>query len=287
MLRTLIADDEPPARKRLRRMLKPLVDENKLEIVAEACDGVETLELLGKHEIDLLFLDIRMPELDGFEVLKKLDKDRQPVVIFTTAYDNYALKAFEANAVDYLLKPIDKKRLEESVGRAEQLNRASDSKTGEESRLNKLLDWLDNQEAETAAKDKTSVKESGERTYMRQISIPYRDRILVVPVHRLISAEINEGITRLCILDDSQESPKQRIRQHIVNYTLEQLEEHLHPDAFMRIHRSAIVQVDRIQEMIPWFSGRYKLILAGNHEVIASRERSKLLKERLMVDLKK
>lgn len=288
MLRTLIADDEPPARKRLRRMLKPLVDENKLEIVAEACDGVETLELLGKHEIDLLFLDIRMPELDGFEVLKKLDKDRQPVVIFTTAYDNYALKAFEANAVDYLLKPIDKKRLAESVSRAEQLNQTSDSKVDEESRLNKLLDWLDNQEAEEAtAKGKTNPKGHSEKTYMRQISIPYRDRILVVPVHRLISAEINEGITRLCILDESQESPKQRIRQHIVNYTLEQLEEHLHPDAFMRIHRSAIVQIDRIQEMIPWFSGRYKLILAGNHEVIASRERSKLLKERLMVDLKK
>ncbi len=137
------------------------------------------------------------------------------------------------------------------------------------------------------ADDNQKGGKSGEKTYMRQISIPYRDRILVIPVHRLISAEINEGITRLCILDDAQEIPKQRIRQHIVNYTLEQLEEHLHPDAFMRIHRSAIVQVDRIQEMIPWFSGRYKLILAGNHEVIASRERSKLLKERLMVDLKK
>ncbi|MEM8485263.1 MAG: response regulator transcription factor [Bacteroidota bacterium] len=283
MLKTLIADDEPPARKRLRRMLKPLIDEKRIEVVAEACDGIETLELLEKHDVDLLFLDIRMPELDGFEVLKKLPAGQQPVVIFTTAYDNYALKAFEANAVDYLLKPIEKKRLAESVARAEQLRSAtSDDTLPRDERLNKLLDWLDNHEVATAP-----AAEKDDKNYMRQISIPYRDRILVVPVHRLVSAEINEGITRLCILSDAQESPKQRIRQHIVNYTLEQLEEHLHPDAFMRIHRSAIVQIDHIQEMIPWFSGRYKLILSGTHEVIASRERSKLLKERLMVDLKK
>ena len=282
MLKILIADDEPPARKRLRKMLKPLIDAERVEIVAEAQDGVETLELLGKHEIDLLFLDIRMPEMDGFEVLKKLDANINPIVVFTTAYDNYALKAFEANAVDYLLKPIDKDRLAESVGRAEQLSQTSEVKASEDERLNKLLDWLDGQEAEMA----TTKTKSGKQ-YMRQISIPYRDRILVVPVHRLISAEINEGITRLCILNDAQDNPKQRIRQHIVNYTLEQLEEHLNPDGFMRVHRSAIVQIDHIQEMIPWFSGRYKLILAGNHEVIASRERSKLLKERLMVDLKK
>ncbi len=266
-------------------MLKPLVDENRLEIVAEACDGFEALELLDKHDVDLLFLDIRMPELDGFEVLKKLKTDKPPVVVFTTAYDNYALKAFEANAVDYLLKPIDKQRLEESVKRAEQLSKAADSKTAEDSRLNKLLEWLDKQEE--ATEDKAPEEGKEDRSYMRQISIPYRDRILVVPVNRLVSAEINDGITRLCILSESNENPKNRIRQHIVNYTLEQLEEHLNPDGFMRVHRSAIVQLDHIQEMIPWFSGRYKLILAGSHEVIASRERSKLLKERLMVDLKK
>jgi len=279
MLKTLIADDEPPARKRLRRMLKPLIEENRLKIVAEACDGFETLDLLGKHEVDLLFLDIRMPELDGFDVLKKLETTRPPIVVFTTAYDNYALKAFEANAVDYLLKPIDKKRLAESVSRAEQLSKAAEGKAAEDGRLNKLLAWLDQQESEA--------EEQSEKIYMRQISIPYRDRILVVPVHRLVAAEINEGITRLCILSESQDNPKQRLRQHIVNYTLEQLEDHLNPDGFMRVHRSAIVQLDHIQEMIPWFSGRYKLILAGSHEVIASRERSKLLKERLMVDLKK
>ena len=283
MLRTLIAEDEPPARKRLRKMLKPLETDGRIEVVGEASDGVEALDILKKEAVDLLFLDIRMPELDGFDVLKRLKKEHQPIVIFTTAYDNYALKAFEANAVDYLLKPIDKKRLLESVGRAEKVSKGADDRSLEEQRLNKLLDWLDSKEV-TMPSDKAASEGS---TYMRQISIPYRDRILVIPVERLVSAEINEGITRLCTIAEGNEAPKPRVRQHIVNYTLEQLEEHLDPSMFMRVHRSSIVQIDHIQEMIPWFSGRYKLILAGQHEVIASRERSKQLKERLMVDLKK
>ena len=282
MLRILVVDDESPARARLRKMLKPLEAEGRIDVIGEAGDGVEALDFLGNNQVDLVFLDIRMPEIDGFGVLKKLDKKDKPVVVFTTAYDSYALKAFEANAVDYLLKPIQKKRLHESIERAEQWKQAAGS--SDDTRLNKLLDWLDNQPDEEEPKKKGK---EGPVRYMQQISIPYRDRILVVPVERLVSAEINDGITRLCILTEQGDSPKPRIRQHIVNYTLEQLEDHLNPKAFMRIHRSAIVKIDHIHEMIPWFSGRYKLVLSGNHEVIASRERSKLLKERLMVDLKK
>jgi len=282
MLHILVVDDEPPARARLKKMLKPLQAEGRIEVVGEAGDGVEALDFIEKNKVDLLFLDIRMPEVDGFGVLKRLGDQDKPIVVFTTAYDSYALKAFEANAVDYLLKPIQKKRLVESIERAEQWKQASGA--SDDTRLNKLLDWLENQPDEDEPKKKTK---GGRVRYMQQISIPYRDRILVVPVERLVSAEINDGITRLCILTDQGDSPKPRIRQHIVNYTLEQLEDHLDPKAFMRIHRSAIVKIDHIHEMIPWFSGRYKLVLSGNHEVIASRERSKLLKERLMVDLKK
>ena len=282
MLNILVVDDEPPARARLRKMLKPLQAEGRIEVVGEAGDGVEALDFIEKNKVDLLFLDIRMPEIDGFGVLKQLGNENKPIVVFTTAYDSYALKAFEANAVDYLLKPIQKKRLVESIERAEQWKQAAGA--SDDTRLNKLLDWLENQPDEEGSKKKTK---GGRVRYMQQISIPYRDRILVVPVERLVSAEINDGITRLCILTDQTDSPKPRIRQHIVNYTLEQLEDHLDPKAFMRIHRSAIVKIDHIHEMIPWFSGRYKLVLSGSHEVIASRERSKLLKERLMVDLKK
>ena len=285
MLHILVVDDEPLARARLRKMLKPLEGEGRIEVVGEAGDGVEALDFLADNQVDLLFLDIRMPEIDGFGVLKRLKQENKPVVVFTTAYDSYALKAFEANAVDYLLKPIQKKRLIESIERAEQRKQAADAAPAEEDiRLAKLMEWLENQSDE---QQPTKNTKGNDGRYMRQISIPYRDRILVVPVDRLVSAEINDGITRLCILTEQGDSPKPRIRQHIVNYTLEQLEDHLDPKAFMRIHRSAIVKIDHIHEMIPWFSGRYKLVLSGNHEVIASRERSKLLKERLMVDLKK
>ena len=283
MLRVFIVDDEDPARKRLVKMLKPYEQEDRIKIVGQARDGVETLDFFKENEADLLLLDIRMPEIDGFGVLERLPVENRPIVIFTTAYDEYALKAFDANATDYLLKPIAKGRLQKAIEKGEHLFRASThARQMNEERLGKLLDWLEDQEATAKPQSNTASQE-----FMSQISIPYRDRILVVPVEHLVSAEILEGITRLCILVDQQDQKKERIRQHIVNYTLEQLEDYLDPGHFMRVHRSAIVCTDHIREMIPWFSGRYKLILSGNHEVISSRERSKLLKERLMVDLKK
>jgi len=265
-------------------MLAGMVAEGRLDIVAEASDGVEALEIVQKQPIDLLFLDIRMPELDGFEVLERIEKASMPVVVFTTAYDNYALRAFEANAIDYLLKPIERERLEESVARAERAAGTHEERQENDDRLARLLDWMENQTVRTGA----SVPLPGSPApFMRQISIPYRDRILVIPIERLASAEINESITRLYIITEPTDPSKNRVRQHIVNYTLEQLEEHLDPGTFIRVHRSAIVHIEHIKEMIPWFSGRYKLILTGGHEVIASRERSKVLKDRLMVDLKK
>ncbi len=277
MLRVLIVDDEAPARKRLHKLLQPIVKQGRLEIAGEAEDGVAALEKLAEVPLDLLFLDIRMPELDGFDVLERIPPDRHPVVVFTTAYDAYAVRAFEANAVDYLLKPIAKERLEEAVARAERIRQAPERQQVSEERLAKLLDWV---EAQAAAQQQPAPKP---HAYLDQLSIPYRDRILIVPVERLITAEISEGITRLFVLSEDGGGPRPRLRQHVVNYTLEQLEASLDPAAFMRVHRSAIVQLHAIREMIPWFSGRYKLILAGDHEVIASRERSRTLKERLML----
>lgn len=276
MLRVVIVDDEPPARKRLRRLLAPLVEAGRLTVVAEAGDGFEALATLEKHPADLLFLDIQMPEMDGFDVVERLDPATRPRVIFTTAYDEYALRAFEANAVDYLLKPIARDRLAEAVARVEEHHRRPDGRVLDEERLARLLDWM-----EARAEAERTPAPSPDQ-YLQQLSIPYRDRILIVPVERLVSVEINEGITRLYILDEAN-GGKTHLRQHIVSYTLDQLEAHLDPAHFMRVHRSAIVRFDHIRELIPWFSGRYKLVLSGDHEVIASRERSKLLKERLMI----
>jgi two-component system LytT family response regulator len=124
---------------------------------------------------------------------------------------------------------------------------------------------------------------STDADWLEQLSIPYRDRILIIPIQDVVSIEIAEGITRVYILEDDASAPRRRLRQHIVNYTLDQLGSMLNPEHFMRVHRSAIVQFGHIKELVPWFSGRYKLALTGGHEVIASRERSKAVKERLRI----
>lgn len=272
----LIVDDEPPARRRLRKLLEPHVEGGRIRLIGEASDGVEALDLLEKLNVEIVFLDIQMPELNGFDVLERLSSESRPVVVFTTAYDSYALRAFEANAVDYLLKPISKERLSEAIDRSRKATRGADQRRLSGEKLEKLLDWIDSHReapAETPEKRQT----------IRQLSVPVRDRILLIPVERVISAEINEGITRVFVREEEERSPKAVVRQHVVDYTLDQLESMLPTDRFMRVHRSAIVQLDAIQELIPWFSGRYKLILPGGHEVIASRERSKHLKDVLMI----
>ncbi|ARA93120.1 DNA-binding response regulator [Rhodothermaceae bacterium RA] len=277
MLHVLIADDEPPARKRLRRLLKPMEDAGRLTVAAEAGDGVDTLERLREQPIDLLFLDIRMPGLDGFEVLERLEPTRRPIVVFTTAYDDYAVRAFEANAIDYLLKPVSRARLEDAVGRAERLHRTPTARPDTDERLAQLLDWVEAQQQQARP------AETAPPEYLRQLSIPVRDRILVVPVERVVSAEIQDGITRVYVLDEDMPGGKAHLRPHVVNYTLDQLEANLSPQDFMRVHRSALVRLEHIRELIAWFSGRYKLAMTGGHEVIASRERSRQLKERLLL----
>ena len=174
MLRVLIVDDETPARKRLRKLLKPQIDDGRLEIVGEAEDGPAALERLAADPVDLLFLDIRMPEMDGFDVLERIPPDRHPVVVFTTAYDDYALRAFEANAVDYLLKPIARERLDEAVARAERLHQTPETRQDNDDRLAKLLDWVEEQAV--AARPQPA---EPPQHFLEQISIPYRDRILI------------------------------------------------------------------------------------------------------------
>ena len=277
MLNALIVDDEAPARQRLRRLLEPLETSGRLQVTEEAADGVEALEHLTAHQIDIMFLDVQMPELGGFDVLERVEPSHRPVVVFTTAYDAYALRAFEVNAVDYLLKPIAKERLHEAVRRAEHVRHLPEQQRLSDDRLDRLMDWI---EAQEAAPQETA---PSSQNYLEQISVPYRERILLIPVEQLVSAEITESITRLYVQDEAASGSKARLHPHIVSYTLDQLEAHLDPNRFQRVHRSALVQLSHIREMIPWFSGRYKLILTGDHEVIASRERSKILKDRLML----
>lgn len=273
MLTALVVDDEAPARARLSKLLTSAAE--NVQVVAEAADGAEALDVMKSQDIDVVFLDIQMPELNGFEVLERIDPESRPSVIFTTAYDTYALKAFEESAVDYLLKPISRERLQDAVSRVERLRAAPSSRSATDERLGRLLDWLDREDEPT--------DRSGQGETLRQISVPYRDRILLIPVQNLITAEIHDGVTRLYVVDEKSDPQRPRLRHHVVNYTLDELESKLDPSSFMRVHRSAIVQLDQIRELIPWFSGRYKLVMTGEHEVIASRDRSRILKDRLML----
>jgi len=274
MARILIVDDEAPARKRLQKLLSDSTLASLVSEVHTAEDGVHALQIMETERFDILLLDIQMPGLDGFDVLDRIDPEIRPVVIFTTAFDDYAIRAFEANAVDYLLKPIRADRLKKALERARTL--LGHTKDHDD-RLGTLLEWIDSQAITTVEASTTH------EPWLEQLSIPYRDRILIIPVADVVSIEIAEGITRVYILEEDQGAPRPRLKQHIVNLTLDQLVRMLDPADFMRVHRSAIVQFSHIKELIPWFSGRYKLVLSGGHEVIASRERSKAVKERLRI----
>jgi two-component system, LytTR family, response regulator len=268
MLRTLIVDDEAPARARLRRLLGPLAESGRVSIAGEAGDGVEALEMLETVGADLLLLDIQMPGLSGFDLLDRLPPQNRPVVVFVTAYDDYALRAFDAAAVDYLLKPVDEQRLAAAIERAERLGRRPSEV---EDRLAELLEFLDRRPTASRAPG---------AEYLRHLSIPTAEKLTVVATDDLIAAEVEEGITRLYVLR-RESGGGARLARHTVSYPLDTIERRLDPARFIRVHRSAVVQYDHIREMVPWFSGRYKLILTGGHEVIASRARSKELRDRL------
>ena len=262
-LRVLIVDDEAPARSRLRRLLEPFVEAGRLGPVDEAADGVEAVETLSETAYDLAFLDVRMPELDGFGVVEQIPPGRRPHVVFTTAYDEYALRAFEANATDYLLKPVDADRLETAVARVES-RRADGDDT--DARLADLLDTL----------DEVVPSPSADGPPIERFTVQGRDRLIVVDASEVIAAEVQDGITSLYVVSDGKTA-----HRHIVAFTLDALESRLDPDQFMRVHRNALVHLGAVREMIPWFSGRYKLVLTTGHEVTASRARSRDLRARL------
>ena len=264
-LRVLIVDDEAPARSRLSRLLAPHVEAGRLKEPDEAADGVAAVERLSEASYDLVFLDVRMPEMDGFEVLDRTPPGHRPDVVFTTAYDEYALRAFEANATDYLLKPINADRLAESIERV-----ASRRDQGEdpEDRLAALLDTLD--DAASAPVQRTGGP-------IDRFTIQGRDRLLVIEAADVLSAEVHEGITNLYVLSSATHG----IDRHIVGFTLDAIEGRLDADTFMRVHRNALLNVRRVREMVSWFSGRYKVVLDGGHEVVASRARSRELRDRL------
>ena len=243
-LRILIVDDEAPARERLRSLL----ESNELtEIVGEAEDGAEAMEMIEAKSPDLVLLDIQMPLLDGFEVIEALQDP--PAIIFVTAYDEYAIRAFEVNALDYLLKPFSQERLEKAIERAREA-----LGTGQEfaDRIGPLLE---------------SLRE--EKQYMDRIAVRKADRILVLDAEEIDRIEALGGAVVVHVGED----------RHVVNRTLTQLQARLDPGLFFRAHRSVIVNLDQVDEIIPWFAGSHKLKLKTGAEVDLSRSRAKALRE--------
>ena len=246
-LRTVVADDEPLARARLTKFLGAI---NDVELVGEAGDGIEALRVIQETAPDLVLLDVQMPGMDGFEVLRALK--RPPHIIFATAFDEYAIRAFEVDAVDYLLKPVSQARVAEAVartrGRMEQ---------GSAPDLKAILHRLGKENSVT----------------VRQIPVQSGRRILVLPTESVLWFDVEYRIVYAHV--DG--------RAYMTNYTLKEIEERVDSDVFFRAHKSALVNLPHVREIVPWFGGRYKLIMrdAANSEVALSRSQARTLRARL------
>jgi two-component system response regulator LytT len=250
-LSAVIVDDEQLARDELAYLLKSVGD---VTVVAQGKNGVEAVNLIKEHAPDLVFLDVQMPGLDGFAVLKKLMDKRVPLpqVVFATAYDQYAVKAFEVNAVDYLLKPFDKHRVAQSVKRAKE---KLESATAPAERLETLIRSLEQKPVQPA---KVLIRAAG--------------RMLLVDQKDICFASIEDGVITVVT---SQMEGQSNCR------TLEELLASLDPNLFWRAHRSYLVNINRIREVVPWFKSSYQLRMDDKKqaEIPVSRAQTKRLRE--------
>ncbi|HZP32513.1 MAG TPA: LytTR family DNA-binding domain-containing protein [Candidatus Acidoferrales bacterium] len=251
-MNTLIIDDEKPARDELAFLLRSFPD---VSVVAQGKNGLEAVALIKEHDPDLVFLDVQMPGLDGFGVIQKLmdRKLRMPHIVFATAYESYAVQAFEVNAVDYILKPFDKQRLARAVQRAQ---RIVGSHVSPSERLETLMTQL------------------GTRTQPVKLLVKSQGRLLLVDAADMVCASIEDGTITICT----------RELEGTSNYrTIEDLAETLDPERFWRPHRSHLVNINHIKEVLPWFKSSYMLKMADKRqsEVPVSRAQTKRLRELL------
>jgi two-component system LytT family response regulator len=249
-IRVLLVDDEPLARAMLREMLQ---GDPQVEIVGESCNGREALAAISAETPDLIFLDVQMPEVGGFEVLATLGKGKAPYVIFVTAYDQYAVRAFEVQALDYLLKPFDQERFDVSWQRAK-ARLMRDQNGGMDQRILALLEEL-----------------KAGNSYLERLVIKAAGRIYFLDTSEIdwIEAEGNYV---------SVHSGK---KAHLLRETISSLESQLDPKQFVRIHRSSIVRLAFIKELQPWFHGEYRVILQDSTQLTLSRNHRDKLQEAL------
>jgi two-component system, LytTR family, response regulator LytT len=251
-LTAVIVDDEQLARDELAYLLKIAGD---VDIVAQGKNGLEAVNLIKEHSPDLVFLDVQMPGLDGFGVIKKLLDKKVPLpkIVFATAFDQYAVKAFEVNAVDYLLKPFDKKRVAQSLQKA----RAKQADSTPE-KIENLVRMLESQKPQTS-----------------KILLKALGRMFLVDQRDICYASIEEGVITVVTAGGSGMEGQSNCR------TLEELLDSLDPNSFWRAHRSYLVNINRIREVVPWFKSSYQLRMDDKKqaEIPVSRAQTKRLRE--------
>jgi two-component system LytT family response regulator len=249
-IKTLIVDDEPLARQNLHVLLK---DDPDIEIVGECGSGHEALRIIQAQQPDLLFLDIQMPEMNGFDVLKRIDLKRLPAIIFVTAFDQYALKAFEVHALDYLLKPFNDARFEKALRQAK-----SQVEQREINNLSRKLFALLEDRQDISQADKPE-----QPAFLTRLMIKSASRVFFLKVDEIDWIEADDYYVKL----------HTGRKSHLLRETMNELEAKLEPEKFLRIHRSTIVNIDRIKELSPLFNGDYAVILQDGTELKMSRSR--------------
>ncbi|MEO8505546.1 MAG: LytTR family DNA-binding domain-containing protein [Acidobacteriota bacterium] len=253
-LRAVLADDEPLARRRLQHALAADPD---LIVAAECANGIETLAALEREQPDVLFLDVRMPGLDGLGVLDAIPIERRPRVVFVTAYDRYAVRAFELRAIDYVLKPYDDERLLAAVAR-----------------VREAFDGAEPAPASSLGDVITMLQRLHEPA-PPPVAVRTRRGTLLVPVDEIDWVEAEDNYVRLHVGGKS----------HLLRSTLSEMEERLPPRAFLRVHRGAIVNIERVRELQPSTHGDFKILLRDGAVVPMSRRFRTLVEQRLGVEL--
>jgi len=246
LLRTLIVDDEPVARHRLKRLLRKSAE---VIVVAECADADSAIAAIREHELDLVFLDVQMPKTNGFDVVRAVGVEKMPAIIFVTAFDRFALQAFEAQALDYLLKPFGEERVRKALARARTFLKGGHEFRGQ---LSGLLNATANQKANC-------------------LLVKDRDRTVVLRPHEIDWVEADADYVRLHVGSES----------HMIRSTLTSMEERLAMEGFVRIHRSRLVNLDRVKELRLLFKGESVVVLKSGGKLTASQDCLKYLQDRL------
>jgi two-component system LytT family response regulator len=254
-IRAIVADDERPARAFLRNLLDQRPD---VHVVGEAQTGVEAVTVIERERPDLAFLDLQMPELDGLGVVRTLRRKFLPLIVFVTAYEEYALRAFAANAVDYLLKPVDADRLTEAITRVHDRLERAELRGSEASRI----------QAAAAMYESTAPL-----PHLERIPVRGRDVVTLLPVRQIASIVADRELLRITTIKNEQ---------HVITYRLKDLEARLDPTKFVRLGRGTLAAVDLITKIHIVPGGGYLVTLANGQELEVSRIQSRVVRERLL-----